>query len=150
MAGTLAGNSGWYPGMVWRTIGTILAASVGLLSQPASASGQETCVMTHVFYGEEQTMRLLFVNENDASLEFETNTGEWQEIPGLGLLSCEVEETCRGQTDSAIDPSELTPVGVTIALSREKGAAAYAEWRLVNDEVLQWAFLTTLDCRKAN
>jgi hypothetical protein len=39
-----------------------------------------------------------------------------------------------------------TAVGVTIALNRDVGYAAYAEWRMVEGEVLQWAFLTKLNC----
>jgi hypothetical protein len=130
-------------------ISHILRAVAVALALPTAAlaeGGSFTCTLQYTSYGEERSMRLNFSDETNAVLEFLTGEGTWQEDPDLGPLSCEVENTCRGQSAKDAAARGGTPVGVTIALDREVGYAAYAEWRVVNDEILQWVFLTRLTC----
>ena len=112
----------------------------------AAAFADSSCSLTYTSYGDERSMRLQFSDETNAVLEFLTADGTWQQDPDLGPLSCEVEDTCRGQSAKTVADEGGTPVGVTIALNRDVGYAAYAEWRMVDGEVLQWAFLTKLTC----
>jgi hypothetical protein len=135
-------KSGMKTSRMLCTVAVVLALPAATLAE----TGPFTCTLQYTSYGDERSMRLNFSDETNAALEFLTGEGTWQEDPDLGPLSCEVENTCRGQ--SAKDAAEHggTPVGVTIALDRAAGYAAYAEWRVVNDEILQWAFLTRLTC----
>ena len=132
-----------------ETTRTLAAAVIALGGLPAAALAPPPtpiCNLQYASYGEERSMRLLFSDETTAVLEFLTADGTWQEDPDLGSLSCEVENTCRGQSAKNVAEQGGTPVGVTIALDRTVGFAAYAEWRVVNDEILQWAFLARLAC----
>lgn len=137
-----SGKSGMKTSRILCTVAVALALPAAVIAK----TGPVTCTLQYTSYGDERSMRLRFSDETNAVLEFLTIAGTWREDPDLGPLSCEVEDTCRGQ--SARDAAEQggTPVGVTIALDRAAGYAAYAEWRVVNDEVLQWAFLTRLTC----
>jgi hypothetical protein len=134
------------PGMTKSTLMCAFAIALGLPAAALAETGPFTCTLQYTSYGEERNMRLVFSDETNAVLEFLTGGGTWQEDPDLGPLSCEVENTCRGQSAKDVAERGGTPVGVTIALDRALGYAAYAEWRVVNDEVLQWAFLTRLTC----
>jgi hypothetical protein len=127
----------------------MLGAAAVALALPEAAFAETApfvCTLQYTSYGEERSMRLNFSDETSAVLEFLTGEGIWQEDPDLGPLSCEVENTCRGQSAKDAGAQGGTPVGVTIALDRDVGYAAYAEWRMVNEDVLQWAFLTRLTC----
>ena len=132
--------------MKTSTLLTSAAIALGLPAAAVAEPGPLTCTLRYTSYGEERNMRLVFSDETTAVLEFLTVDGSWQEDPDLGPLSCEVESTCRGQSAKTVVAQGGTPVGVTIALDRSLGFAAYAEWRIVNEEVLQWAFLTRLTC----
>ena len=123
-----------------------VAVALVLPTVVLAETGPFTCTLQYTSYGDERSMRLNFSDETIAVLEFLTADGTWQEDSDLGPLSCEVENTCRGQSGKDAAAKGGTPVGVTIALDREVGYAAYAEWRVVNDDILQWAFLTRLTC----
>jgi hypothetical protein len=131
-----------------KTSHMLRALSVGVALPTAALAGTEpfTCTLQYWSYGDERRMRLNFSDETTAVLEFLTGQGTWQEDPDLGPLSCEVENTCRGHSAKDAAAKGGTPVGVTVALDRGAGYAAYAEWRVVNEEILQWAFLTRLTC----
>lgn len=134
------------PGIKTSHILCAVAAGIALPTAALAETGPFTCTLQYTSYGEERSMRLLFYDETNAVLEFLTGEGTWQEDPDLGPLSCEVENTCRGQSAKDAAAKGGTPLGVTIALDRAVGFAAYAEWRVVNDDILQWAFLTRLTC----
>lgn len=116
-----------------------------LLSSVGTVSSAETCMLSDTYFGEERKVRITSETDGQAQLAFLTSDGTWEADPEIGTLFCGDDNICRSQdqAERGVDPT----AEATIALSRKENRAAYAEWRKVNDEIIQWVFLMALDCQ---
>ena len=104
----------------------------------------ETCILAHKFLGEERQMRISDIEKEGSIVEYLTVDGEWEADPEIPPLFCDEHDVCRSISSSGASTKHTA--GVSAALSREIGHAAFAEWRMVDGEILQWVFLTSLHC----